>query len=124
MSKFKERVLKAVKMIPKGYVASYGQIAHMVGVPRAAIQVGWVLHEHGDTTAWWRIINSKGYISTTCVEHDANMQKSLLEKDGVPVSKDLKVDISKYRYIPTPQDLTDLELESGYIQELMDKYSL
>ena len=122
MSKFTDRVLKAVRMIPKGKVASYGQIALMVGAPRAAIQVGWVLHENGDTTPWWRIINKIGHISTTCMEHDANMQKTLLEKDGVKVSKDLIVDMQKYRFIPEQKNLDELELEDTYIQELMDKY--
>lgn len=100
MSKFKEDVLEIVRMVPKGKVVSYGQVALMVGIPRAAIQVGWVLHEFGDKVPWWRVVNKKGRISTTCMEHDANMQKKLLEKDGVKVSKDQIVNMNIYRLIP------------------------
>lgn len=100
MSKFKEDVLEIVRMVPKGKVVSYGQVALMVGIPRAAIQVGWVLHEFGDKVPWWRVVNKVGRISTKCMEHNANMQKKLLEKDGVKVSKDQIVNMNIYRLIP------------------------
>ena len=98
--KFKDLVIQAVRMIPKGKVASYGQIALMADSPRAALQVGYILHDFGEDgiTPWWRVINSKGFISTKCEEHSKNMQKDLLEAEGVEVSKELRVDIVKYRY--------------------------
>lgn len=93
--KFKDLVIQTVRMIPPGKVASYGQIAAMVDSPRAALQVGYVLHDYGGDgkTPWWRVINSKGFISTKCEEHTKNMQKNLLESEGVEVSKDLRVDL-------------------------------
>jgi len=89
-------------MIPKGKVASYGQIAAMVDSPRAALQVGYILHDSGDdgVTPWWRVINSKGYISTKCEEHTKNMQKELLESEGVEVNRDMRVDMEIFRFIP------------------------
>lgn len=100
MSKFKDRVIETVRSIPKGKVASYGQIAAIVGVPRAAIQVGWVLHKAGDdgVTPWWRVINRHGFISTKCEEHNKNVQRELLERDGVVVDRNLKVDMKLYRW--------------------------
>ena len=99
---FTELVIQMVRMIPQGKVASYGQIAAMADSPRAALQVGYVLHFAGDDgiTPWWRVINSKGFISTKCEEHNKNVQKELLERDGVVVSKDLKVDMARYRFTP------------------------
>lgn len=122
MSKFKDSVLKAVSLVPKGKVVSYGQVALMVGIPRAAIQVGWVLHAFGDSVPWWRVVNKKGRISTTCLEHDANMQKTLLEKDGVKVSDDLMIDMDAYRFNPDGDFLEKFGLEDNYIQALLDKY--
>ena len=124
MSKFKEAVLKAVRAIPKGKVASYGQIALMAGVPRGARQVGWILHDYGDVTPWWRVINNAGRISTKCLEHPAVSQKTLLEKEGVKVSSNLKIDIEKYRYRPDPVTLKKLKLDDEYIEVLMNKYGI
>ncbi len=126
MSKFKDNVIKAVRGIPKGKVASYGQIATLVGIPRAAIQVGWVLHVCGDDgiTPWWRVINSKGYISTKCSEHTPNTQKELLKKDGVMVGKYLNVDIKKYRYLPSYRVLKKFEMNDESIYEFLEKYRI
>ena len=126
MSKFKDKVIRAVRSIPKGKVASYGQIATLVGIPRAAIQVGWVLHVCGDDgiTPWWRVINSKGYISTKCPEHTPNIQKKLLEKDGVGVGKNLSVDMKKYRYLPDYNILKKLEMKDEDICNFLEKYSI
>ena len=126
MSKFKDNVIRAVRIIPKGKVASYGQIATIVGIPRAAIQVGWVLHICGDDgiTPWWRVINSKGYISTKCPEHTPNTQKELLEKDGVSVGKNLSVDMKKYRYLPSYSLLKKFEMNDKDICEFLDKYRI
>ena len=124
MSKFKDHVLKVVNLTPKGKVVSYGQVALLVGIPRAAIQVGWVLHWHGDEVPWWRVVNKKGRISTTCLEHDANLQKALLEKDGVKVSDELMIDMQTYRFVPDRDILDQLNLDDAYVQHLIDNYQL
>ncbi len=126
MSKFKERVYEIVKSIPKGKVVSYGQVALMAGIPRAAIQVGWVLHisNEEDNIPWWRVINNQGRISTTCLEHPANMQKLLLEKEGVVVSPKLKIDIEFYRFRPSTKTLKELTLTNEYIFQILQKYSI
>lgn len=90
---FKDRVLKEVRKIPKGRVASYGQIALFAGKPRGAREVGWILNRWGDegNTPWWRIINTKGYISIKHNEISALEQKRLLEEDGIKVGEDFSV---------------------------------
>ncbi|KKS58848.1 MAG: Protein containing Methylated-DNA-[protein]-cysteine S-methyltransferase [candidate division WWE3 bacterium GW2011_GWB1_42_41] len=95
---FKDRVLEEVRKIPKGSVASYGQIALFAGKPRGAREVGWILNRWGDDgiTPWWRIINAKGYISIKHNEISALEQKRLLENDGIEVGKNFSVSKSYF----------------------------
>ncbi|OGC48784.1 hypothetical protein A2W32_02895 [candidate division WWE3 bacterium RBG_16_37_10] len=124
MSKFKDKIVRIVKLIPSGYVVSYGQVALMAGVPRAARQVGWVLHDYSDkyNLPWWRVINNAGRISTNCLDHTALMQKEFLEKENIIVNKDLTLDIEKYRYRPSKKTLSVLELDPEYIYIINQKY--
>jgi methylated-DNA-protein-cysteine methyltransferase-like protein len=83
-------VYTLVRRIPRGRVATYGQIAALLGSPRGARVVGWALHELPDdqlrVVPWQRVINREGRISTTCREHSANLQATLLKKEGIAVS--------------------------------------
>jgi len=98
MTIFTETVLTIIKSIPKGKVASYGQVALLAGQPRAARQVGWILNQlSDDKTPWWRVINNSGRTSIKHAEFGAMLQKELLEKEGVVVSDNFDIDIEKYR---------------------------
>ena len=85
MPGFFERVYQLVRQVPPGRVTSYGAIARMLGHPRAARTVGWALHSlpEGSDVPWHRVINSQGRISTSCREHSADLQRALLEAEGV-----------------------------------------
>ncbi|MBI5037416.1 MAG: MGMT family protein [Candidatus Kerfeldbacteria bacterium] len=104
---FYQRVYQIVPQIPKGKVATYGQIAGLIGSPRAARMVGWALHAI-DTTGldalpWQRVINREGRISTTCETHDCHEQAALLKKDGVAVTKrqgNYYIDLNQYLWDP------------------------
>jgi len=124
VSKFKDKIIQIVKLIPLGYVVSYGQVALMAGVPRAARQVGWVLHDYSDkyNLPWWRVINSAGRISTNCLDHTAIMQKEMLESENIKVNNNLTLDIEKYRFRPSNQTLSVLELDPEYIFLINQKY--
>jgi methylated-DNA-protein-cysteine methyltransferase related protein len=103
--KFKEKVIEAIGSIPKGKLVSYGQVAAACGSPRAARQVGWMLHTlDGDNTVpWWRVINNLGYISIKGNFMSTPLaQKKFLEDEGIEVTKDMKIDIEKYRYYFSP----------------------
>jgi len=93
---FKDRVIEIVKQIPKGKVTNYGTVATLAGVPRGARLVGGVLHFNREAVAWYRIINRHGLISTKCLEHPKALQKTLLEQEGIEVSKDFMIDLQKY----------------------------
>lgn len=98
---FWERVFECIKKIPKGKVVSYGQVASFCGSPRASRQVGWALRSlDGDNTLpWWRVVNREGHISVKgTMISTQEVQKALLEHEGVKVSEDYKLDIEKYRF--------------------------
>ena len=102
---FCKQVEYITKKIPKGKVANYGQIASLISTVRAARSVGWCLHglDGKPGVPWHRVINSKGFITTTCEEHDKNMQKMLLEKDGVTVTDKEGlwwIDLKKFLWLP------------------------
>ncbi len=80
-----ERIWKAVEQIPKGRVASYGQIAREAGFPGNARLVGYALHAlpKGSKVPWQRVINSRGEISFPRRSQSFLRQYKLLKKEGV-----------------------------------------
>ncbi len=100
---FHERVYKVVRKIPKGKVATYGQVAALMGSPRASRQVGWALHALDaakvENVPWQRVVNKQGYISIMNHEHAQDEQAWKLKRDGVKVIKKEKlwwVNLEKY----------------------------
>ncbi len=95
---FKTKVLEIVRRIPYGRVTTYGTVATLAGLPRGARLVGGLLHFTADEEVlpWQRIINRQGYISTKCIEHPKELQKVLLEQEGIEVGSDFMIDLSKY----------------------------
>lgn len=95
------RVYNAVRKIPQGKVATYGQIAAMLGSPRSARMVGWALNslKPNSTVPWQRIVNKEGMISIENTRTTKDMQAALLRVEGVEVlSKEgnLWVDLEGY----------------------------
>ena len=84
---FAYQAIKAIFRIPRGNVATYGQIAALAGSPRAARMVGWILSQNGEALPWHRVISSRGRISITNLAYPAELQAQLLEKEGVKVDK-------------------------------------
>jgi methylated-DNA-protein-cysteine methyltransferase related protein len=84
---FFDRVYIVVRQIPYGKVASYGQVAALLGHPQAARTVGWALSAlRGSEIAdvpWQRVINSAGRISISRADLSADIQRALLEGEGV-----------------------------------------
>ena len=82
---FFKAVYEAVKRIPSGKVASYGQIAAAVGRPRAARQVGWALHVNPEpgTIPCHRVVNRFGRVAPGFAFGGSDVQRQLLEKEGV-----------------------------------------
>lgn len=106
MSRFSEAVLRVIRSVPSGQVVSYGQVAAYVGVPRAARQVGGILRTHDEQDVpWWRVINNAGRISIKNMFHGADEQKARLMHEGVQVSADYTINIDKYRWLASEEQL-------------------
>lgn len=94
------RIYEAVKRIPRGYVATYGQIAEMAGNKKMSRAVGNALHKNPsfDSIPCYRVVNSKGELSGEFAFGGKNAQARLLEADGIEVV-DGRVDLAKYQYL-------------------------
>jgi methylated-DNA-protein-cysteine methyltransferase related protein len=98
---FTDRAKDAIKRIPRGRVASYGQIAALAGSPRGARQVVWILHSSSDKDRlpWHRVINAKGQISLPH-GYGYELQKALLEEEGVSFDIDGATDLKRFGWQP------------------------
>jgi methylated-DNA-protein-cysteine methyltransferase-like protein len=96
---FEDRAKKAIKIIPRGKVATYAQIATLAGNYRAARQVARVLHSSSekDRLPWHRVINSRGGISLKRGRGFEEQRRRLLE-EGVEVDRSGCVDLLKYQW--------------------------
>ncbi len=97
---FFRQVYALVRLIPYGKVASYGQIASMLGHPRAARTVGWALaslpEQAEEGVPWQRVINSQGRISIRNLRHAVEEQRMLLEEEGVEFNEAGYLDWERY----------------------------
>ena len=100
--RFSQRVLRVVRRIPPGRVVSYGDVAALLGSPRAARGVGQALCTLADDTPvpWWRVVNRNGEISTKCTHHNANLQRMLLEAEGVRFDRAGRLDWKRWGWKP------------------------
>ncbi len=98
----KAAVARLVPLIPEGKVATYGQIAAYAGRPRAARQVGMVLAGLPEATPipWQRVINAKGGISPRGKPGAVELQRILLEEEGIEFLSDGTIDLRRYLWQP------------------------
>lgn len=92
-----KRIYEAVKKIPRGRVATYGQIAELAGDKKMARAVGNALHHNPDpdTIPCYRVVNAKGELSGAFAFGGMRSQEALLRADGIEVV-DGRVDLTKY----------------------------
>lgn len=112
MPSFFDAIYALVRRIPRGKVASYGDIAGMLGHPRAARTVGWALASlpagQEDEVPWQRVINAQGRISIRHMRHAAEEQRALLEAEGIEFDEHDKVDWQRFGW----EGLSAVELEA------------
>ena len=98
---FTESVIAILKKIPKGKVATYGQVATLAGSPRAARQVVRILHSSSKKykLPWHRVINSQGKISLL-PNQGYEIQKALLVKEKVKFSLYEQIDLEIFQWEP------------------------
>ena len=104
---FYEAVYKLVRKIPKGRVMTYGQIATILGAPRAARAVGYAMRASGryPDVPWQRVINAQGRISLRSEAERPILQKLLLETEGVAFDDSERVDLEGLRWEPRKPDV-------------------
>lgn len=100
------RIYDTIRDIPKGSVASYGQVAEIAGIPRGARQVGWALRQlsAGHDVPWHRVITASGRIAFDKGTPPFEEQKQCLLAEDVAVIAG-RVDMEKYRWQPDLDEL-------------------
>ncbi|MGN0182724.1 MAG: MGMT family protein [Candidatus Ornithomonoglobus sp.] len=93
-----EKIYEAVKQIPKGRVATYGQVAALAGNRGWARAVGNALHKNPDPASipCYRVVNSRGEVSKAFAFGGGNRQRDLLRADGVEFDENGRVIMKKY----------------------------
>ncbi|MFA5027694.1 MAG: MGMT family protein [Candidatus Methylomirabilota bacterium] len=101
-SGFFERVYAIVRRIPRGRVASYGQIARLAGASRHARVVGWAMHgtPKGAGIPWHRVLQQGGGLSPAVSPREPGRQRRLLEAEGVVFRLDGRVDLAAHQWVP------------------------
>lgn len=120
MAKFSDRVFEVVRIIPKGKVATYGQIARMIGAPRSARYVGFALRGNPDLEIYpcHRVLFKDGSICEGYAFGGPEVQRGLLAEEGVAFIDDTHVDMEAHAWRPEaeypgrPDDI-DWEREMG-----------
>ena len=111
-----QRIYKLVQQIPKGQVATYGQIAKMVGNcgPR---QVGYAMSHtpKGQHIPWQRVVNSQGRISVRKDGAEDPRQMKLLKQEGIVFNRYGKIDFSEYAWFGPDWEWMQ---DNGYQQAL------
>lgn len=95
---FFEDVYEVVKRIPKGKVATYGQIARLIGEPRKARIVGWALHSnpYRGVVPCHRVVDRNGKLSGGFAFGGVEVQKKLLEDEGIKFNSDGIINLKVY----------------------------
>jgi methylated-DNA-protein-cysteine methyltransferase-like protein len=96
------RIYAVVRRIPKGRVATYGQVAELAGLPGHARQVGYALHAllPGTLVPWHRVINARGEVSRRARPGDEISQRMLLERERIRFDSRGRVRLSQVRWKP------------------------
>ena len=95
---FFEQVYQVVRCIPSGKVATYGQIARLLGKPRGARTVGWALHSlpEGSDVPWQRVLNARGIITLDAHGPGGAIQRALLEAEGIVFDEQGRIDLTVF----------------------------
>jgi methylated-DNA-protein-cysteine methyltransferase-like protein len=92
------RVWEIVARIPKGRVATYGQLSEMIDRRLTPVGIGWAIRAAPDgALPWQRVVNAAGAVSTD--KQHPGLQRTLLEAEGV-VFVDGSVDLARYQWKP------------------------
>ena len=113
---FYEAVWRLVRRVPRGKVVSYGQVATLLGSPRAARAVGYAMFNvQDDDVPWQRVVNSRGEISIGGALHRPELQRALLEAEGVAFAAGGVIDLARHGWTP-PARLAGRLIAPGFLR--------
>jgi methylated-DNA-protein-cysteine methyltransferase-like protein len=100
-SPLRAKIIQTIKKIPRGKVATYGQIAKLAGNPRAARLVVWTLNNasENEKLPWHRVINGKGTISLRPGQ-GYELQRKMLEDEGVLFGMGGVIELKNFQWRP------------------------
>jgi len=95
-----ERIYEVVRQVPTGCVATYGQVAILAGLPHHARHVGHALRALPADSAlpWHRILNARGEVSPRAFPGPDELQRLLLQDEGIAFDSRGRVDLDRYRW--------------------------
>lgn len=104
-----QRIYRVVQRIPRGRVATYGQVASLAGLAGHARQVGYALHAlpQDSVVPWHRVVNAAGGISTRATPGGELTQRLLLEKEGIQLDGKGRVRLDQLRWTPRKRALAE-----------------
>ncbi len=97
-----DAIYDVIRRIPRGWVATYGQVATMAGLPRRARLVGRLLQRLDPAVKipWHRVVNARGEISYSLSRNGGDaLQRRLLEKEGLEFDADGRLDLDRCRWL-------------------------
>jgi methylated-DNA-protein-cysteine methyltransferase related protein len=95
-------ICAVIREIPRGWVATYGQVAARAGLPRRARLVGYVLQRLDQETdvPWHRVVNAKGEVSYSPSRNGGDaLQRRLLEQEGIVFDQQGRFDLERVRWL-------------------------
>ncbi|MFZ2493757.1 MAG: MGMT family protein [Thermoanaerobaculia bacterium] len=95
-----ELIRAVVRRIPAGRVATYGQVAELAGLEGHARQVGYAMHALPERTdvPWHRVVNARGEVSPRSRTDSDELQRMLLEAEGVAFDERGRIDLGRFRW--------------------------
>ena len=94
------RIYAVVRRIPRGRIATYGQIATLAGLDGHARQVGYALHSlpSSERVPWHRVVNARGEVSPRTSGDSHELQRHLLEAEGITFDAKNRIDLGRYAW--------------------------
>ena len=109
-----QKIFATVRRIPRGRVATYGQIAELAGLEGHARQVGYALHSlTADDVPWHRVVNARGEISPRSAGDSHELQRHLLEAEGVEFDVTGRIALDRYSWRTRAKRRTHAEIPDG-----------
>ena len=110
-SSFDQRVRAVVGLIPRGRLATYGQVADWIGAYGCARQVGWALRrvQLPSSIPWQRVVNAQGRISMSLSREGSDwLQRELLIAEGIPVDLNGHLPLKRFLWSPDERQLAGM----------------